>query len=51
MSQHYEGRHKRNDWAIVAIVGIVPVYKGQTVSKNWVKIKSINDDVDLMLIK
>lgn len=50
-SQHYEGRHKRNDWAIVAIVGIVPVYKGQTVSKNWVKIKSINDDVDLMLIK
>jgi hypothetical protein len=49
--QEYQGRHQRSSWAAVCLLGTVPVYKGQTVGKSWIKIKSISDELDLMLIR
>ena len=51
-AQHqYEGRQTRNSWSAVCLLGTVPVYKGQTVGNSWIKIKSLNDELDLMVIR
>lgn len=50
-SQEYTGRDKRNSWAVVCILGSAPVYKGQLVNNNWIKVKDLNDELELMIIK
>jgi hypothetical protein len=50
-SQEYLGREKRNSWAVVCILGSAPVYKGQLVNNNWIKVKDLNDELELMIIK
>ena len=50
-SQAYEGREKRKNWAVVCILGSAPVYKGQTVNSNWIKVKDLNDELELLIIK
>ena len=49
--QEYVGRPDRNEWAIVCVLGTVPVYKGQTVAKSWIKLNELSDEIELMLIK
>lgn len=49
--REYQGRQQRNNWSAVCLLGTVPVYKGQTVGKSWIKIKSLNDELDLMVIR
>jgi hypothetical protein len=50
-SEEYLGREKRNSWAVVCILGSAPVYKGQLVNNNWIKVKDLNDELELMIIK
>lgn len=50
-SHDYTGREKRNNWAIVCILGSAPVYKGQLVNNNWIKVKDLSDELELMIIK
>ncbi len=50
-SKEYLGREKRNSWAVVCILGSAPVYKGQLVNNNWIKVKDLNDELELMIIK
>jgi hypothetical protein len=50
-SEEYLGREKRQSWAIVCILGSAPVYKGQLVNNNWIKVKDLNDELELMIIK
>lgn len=47
----YEPRTKRKEWATVCLFGSVAMYKGQLMNKNWVKIKDIDDELELVLIK
>lgn len=49
--EKYQGRQKRDSWAAVCLLGTVTVFKGQAVEKSWIKIKSVNDELDLMLIR
>lgn len=50
-AKEYTGREKRNNWAIVCILGSAPVYKGQLVNNNWIKVKDLNDELELVIIK
>lgn len=50
-TQDYEGREVRQEWATVCVLGTVPVYKGQLYNNNWIRIKNLNDEVELVLIK
>lgn len=50
-SKSYEPRTNRNAWATVCVLGVAPVYKGQQTGKNWIKIRSLTDEVELWLIK
>lgn len=50
-SEEYLGREKRNSWAVVCILGSAPVYKGQLVNSNWIKVKDLNDELELLIVK
>lgn len=50
-SEEYVGREKRKNWAVVCILGSAPVYKGQLVNNNWIKVKDLSDELELMIIK
>jgi hypothetical protein len=50
-SEDYEGREKRKNWAVVCILGSAPVFKGQLVNNNWIKVKDLSDELELMIIK
>lgn len=50
-AQDYEGRQLRQEWATVCLLGTVPVYKGQNIGANWILVKSLSDELDLMIIK
>lgn len=50
-TQEYKGREVRPEWATVCVLGTVPVYKGQLWNNNWIKIRDLNDEVELVLIK
>ena len=49
--REYQNRSHRNTWAAVCLLGTVPVYRGQTVDNRWITVKSINDELELMLIR
>jgi len=51
ISQEYTGREKRKNWAVVCILGSAPVFKGQLVNNNWIKVKDLNDELELVIIK
>jgi hypothetical protein len=50
-NKNYVSRINRSSWEIVCVLGVAPVYKGQQTGKNWVKIKSLNDELELWLIR
>ena len=50
-SEEYLGREKRNSWAVVCILGSAPVYKGQLVNSNWIKVKDLSDELELLIVK
>lgn len=50
-SKEYQTRDSRQEWAVVCLLGSVPVYKGQTGNPNWIVLKNINDELELTLIR
>lgn len=50
-NKEYVSRINRSSWEMVCVLGVAPVYKGQQTGKNWVKIKSLNDESELWLIR
>ena len=50
-SKDYEKRSDRQEWAIVCLLGTIPVYKGQQTNSNWIVLKNINDELELTLIR
>ena len=50
-SKEYEKRSDRQEWAIVCLLGTIPVYKGQQTNSNWIVLKNINDELELTLIR
>ena len=51
LEKTYVPRKNRNSWAMVCVLGVAPVFKGQQMGKNWVRIKELNDELDLWLIR
>lgn len=47
----YVGRHKRAEWALVCMLGTVPVFKGQEKCSSWKKLRDINDELELLFLK
>ena len=50
-NKNYVSRINRSSWETVCVLGVAPVYKGQQTGKNWVKIKNLNDELELWLIR
>lgn len=50
LHREYTNRIKRG-YARVAYLGQVALYKGQCVDSRWIKIKELNDEVELWLLK
>lgn len=50
-SKEYRNRNDRQEWAVVCLLGTVPVYKGQLTNPSWVVLKDINDELELTLIR
>lgn len=47
----YIPREERPEWNVVGLVGQIRVLRGQPVGDNWIKMKEINENIDLYLIK
>ncbi len=47
----YIPRSKRAEWNIVGLLGQVVIKKYQKTHQNWIKIRDVNDDLELWLIK
>jgi len=47
----YIPRSERKNWTLVCLLGVIPVYKGQTVHSSWIRLNSLNDELELWLIK
>ena len=50
-SKEYDKRSDRQEWAIVCLLGTIPVYKGQHSNPNWIVLKNISDELELTLIR
>ena len=49
--QEYIPREQRPEWNCVALLGQLPLRKGQPVAESWVKIKDTSDEIELWLVK
>ena len=49
--QEYTPRDKRNEWAIVGLLGQVPINKGQKTGDRWIKMKDKSDTVEEWYIR
>jgi hypothetical protein len=50
-SKEYEKRSNRQEWAVVCLLGTIPVYKGQYTNPNWIVLNNVNDELELTLIR
>lgn len=50
-SVEYLGRQDRQEWAMVCVLGSIPIFKGQLHNPNWITLKNINDELELVMIK
>jgi len=49
--KEYVPREDRPEWCMVGLLGQLRLKKGQPIADHWVKIKKINDEIDLYLVK
>lgn len=47
----YTPRQERPEWNLVGLLGQIPLKKGQPVAPGWIKIKKVNKDVEIWLVK
>jgi len=50
-NKEYVGRQDRQEWALVCLLGTIPVFKGQVLSSNWIRLRDLTDELELVLIK
>lgn len=50
-TQEYIPRQNRPEWNCVGLLGQLPLRKNQPTAPTWIKIKDINKDIELWLIK
>jgi len=50
-TQEYIPRDQRPEWNCVGLLGQLPLRKNQRMAESWVKIKDINEKVELWLVK
>ena len=51
VDKEYTPRSERQGWALVCLLGVIPVYKGQTIQNSWIRLNNLNDELELWLIK
>ncbi|MES0488428.1 MAG: peptidase G2 autoproteolytic cleavage domain-containing protein [Leptospirales bacterium] len=49
--REYVPRDQRPEWNVVGLVGQIPLRKGQPTAPGWVKMKDLDKDVELWLVK
>jgi hypothetical protein len=47
----YISRSKRKEWAAIGILGQLLIFKNQPTAPNWIKIKSLNEYIDIWLVR
>ncbi len=47
----YIPRSKRKEWAAIGILGQLLIFKDQPTAPNWIKIKSLNEYIDIWLVR
>ena len=50
-SVEYIPREMRDEWNVVGLVGQVRVLKNQVKNERWIKMKDVNDEIELYLIR
>jgi hypothetical protein len=50
-SQNYLPRATRPEWNVVGLLGQIKVLKNQNIPLRWIKMKDINDDIAIYLVK
>ncbi len=50
-TKEYKSRPERPEWNLVGLIGQVHLLKSQRTNPNWIKIKDVNPEVELWLIK
>jgi hypothetical protein len=49
--REYVPREDRDEWALIELLGQVPVKAGEIVPSRWIKMKAISDAADLYLVR
>ena len=47
----YTGREFRQEWDAVGMVGKLRMRKGEVTDSRWIKLKDINDNIELWLVR
>ena len=50
-TKEYKSRPERPEWNLVGLIGQVHLLKGQRTNPNWIKMRDINNNVELWLIR
>src|SRR5690606_251877 len=50
-TEDYIPRSQRDEWNIVGLLGQIRVLKNQKISSRWIKMKSIDETLDLYLVR
>ena len=50
-NENYIPRSERKEWACIGLMGKLRIYKNQIKSNNWIKMKDIDVDIEMWLIK
>ncbi len=51
LADDYKSREFRDEWAIIGLLGQVPVKANEATNPRWIKMKQISDAVDLWLVR
>ena len=49
--REYAPREDRDEWALIGLLGQVPVKAGETVPSRWIKMKAVSDAVEMYLVR
>ena len=51
LADDYTSREFRDEWAVIGLLGQVPVKANEATNPRWIKMKQISDNVDLWLVR
>ena len=50
-STSYQSRKERDEWNVVGLLGQIRILKNQQIPSRWIKIKDINNDIAIYLVR